>query len=293
MFVLFGIVSLVFILSRVIGNPAQLMLSPDATPEQIAVLSEALGLTDPLLEQYWEFLQGLARGDLGESIWMKTPVLDLIIRHFPVTFALAGVSTALALIFGIVLGSLSALRPNSIFDRVVTVLSYGSVSMPEFWVALVLIAFVSVQLGLLPTSGFGAWQHYVLPVATLLARSVGRLAQITKSSLLDELSKQYAVVALAKGLSKKQVLIRHALRNSILGVITLAADELASVVAGAVVVETIFAWPGVGLLSIQAIENRDPYLLTGIVLVVAVFVLIMNFIVDIVYAVLNPRIEKR
>lgn len=291
--VMWGVATIVFVLMRVIGNPAQLMMPLDATPEQIQALQSELGLDRPLIEQYGDYMTGLVRGDFGRSAWMRVPVSQVLADRIPATLALAGVTILLAILIGVALGTVAAAKPHSILDRAATGLSFLSVSMPEFWFGLVLIAIVAVQLGWFPTSGYGTSAHFVLPVITLLTRPVGRLAQATKVALSEQLSKEHVTTALAKGLRRRRVLIVHGVRNSMLSVITLGADELAHLVAGQVVVETIFAWPGIGQLLIEAIRRRDPDIVVGVVVFVGAFVVVMNLVVDILYGLIDPRIRTR
>ena len=291
--VLWGVATIVFLLMRVLGNPAALMLPEGASPEEVAATSEKLGFNDPLIEQYGRYLGGLLKGDLGTSVWTGQPVLDTIFKYFPPTLYLALISLLLSLVVGIVLGTIAGARPGSIADRVVTVIAYLGISAPEFWVGILLIELFAVQVRLFPTSGYGGVAFFVLPVAAVMTRPVGRLAQTTRESLREELTKEYIVTGLAKGLPAITVLVRHALRNALTSVITLGGDELAALVAGAAAVEVIFAWPGTGFLSVQAIERRDTNLVLGIVLVVAAFVIVLNILIDIAYKVIDRRIELR
>lgn len=293
LFVFLGIITIVFLLVRVIGDPAALMLPQDASREAVEQLTERLGLARPIHVQYAEYMSGLVRGDLGQSLWTRAPVTGMLRQYFPATLMLASVTLVVALALGVTLGLLAAGNQGSLLDRFVTWISYVCVSFPEFWLGLLLISLVAVQLGWLPTSGFGGWRYFVLPVLTLMIRPVGRLAQTTRAALREQLAQPYAFTGLAKGLRRRAVVLRHALRNSMLSVITLAGDSAADLVAGAVAVEVVFGWPGVGYLTIQAIERRDPQLLVGIVIVVAAFVLVLNFVIDLLYKVLDPRIETR
>ena len=291
--VLWGVATLVFLLMRLLGNPAALMLPEGASSAEIAETSERLGFNDPLIEQYGRYLAGLLRGDFGVSVWTNQPVLQTIMEHFPPTLLLALISLLLSLVIGVLLGVIAAARPGSIADRVVTVIAYLGISAPEFWVGILLIDFFAVHLRVLPTSGYGGIAFFVLPVATVMTRPVGRLAQTTRESLREELGKEYVVTGLAKGLPPFAVLTRHALRNALTSVITLGGDELAALVAGAAAVEMVFAWPGTGFLSVGAIERRDTQLVIGIVLVVALFVIVLNLLIDIAYTVIDRRIELR
>jgi ABC-type dipeptide/oligopeptide/nickel transport system permease component len=288
--VFWAVATAVFITVDYIGNPASLMLPPDATQDQIKALSHQLHLDDPLPVRYWHFLTGLLHGNLGTSSWTGTGVTGSVAHYFPPTFLLALVTVLIALVLGIGLGTLAGIFPESIVDRFVSFISYVGVAFPEFWLGLLLIAFLAVKVRAFPTSGYGGPAFFVLPVITLLARPIGRFAETTRVSLRSELGKDYVFLVSAMGLKPRTVVGRHALRNSLLAVLTLAGDELAVLVAGSVAVEVIFAWPGTGYLSYQAINQRDPALIVGIVLAVCAVVLILNFVLDLVYRVLDPRI---
>jgi peptide/nickel transport system permease protein len=288
--VFWAVATAVFVTVDYIGNPASLQLPPDATQDQIRALSHQLHLDDPLPIRYWRFLTGLLHGNLGTSSWTGTGVTGSIVHYFPPTFLLALVTVLIALVLGIGLGTLAGIFPESIVDRFVSFIAYVGVAFPEFWLGLLLIAFLAVKIRAFPTSGYGGPAFFVLPVLTLLARPVGRFAETIRVSLRSELGKDYIFLASAMGLRPRTVVGRHALRNSLLGVLTLAGDELAVLVAGSVAVEVIFAWPGTGYLSYQAINQRDPALIVGIVLAVCAVVLILNLVLDLVYRALDPRI---
>jgi peptide/nickel transport system permease protein len=287
------VVTLVFLLINVVGNPAALILPDTATQEEVDRLSEQLGLDRPLWVRYAEYMGNLLTGDLGVSKWTNLPVADTLAVYFPRTMLLALVTIALSLLFGLGLGILAALRQGSAADRVITALTYLCVSLPEFWLGLLLITVFAVQLGVLPTSGYGGAEYFVLPVLTLLFRPAGRIAETTRASLREQLDREYVFTGVAKGLTRSRVVVRHALRNAMLGVITLAGDSFATLVAGAVAVEVVFGWPGIGFLTIEAIERRDPELFVGIVVVVSAFVLVLNALIDVLYRVLDPRIQAR
>lgn len=285
------VITLVFIAGRLVGDPARLMLSVNAQPEAFERLRESLGLNQPILVQYWEFLKGAVSGNFGDSYWQKTPALGLALERVPNTLYLAAVAIGIAFPLAVVLGAIAALWPGSFIDRAVNVISLGGVSIVDFWLGLMLILVVSVQFGLLPTSGFGDFRYAILPALTLLVRPLGRITQITRSSVLDELSKPYVKMARAKGLSETRILFRHGLRNALIPIVTLSGDETTSILNGAVVVETVFAWPGVGLLLIQAIERRDLPLIEALVFIVAMMIILTNLIIDLSYAYIDPRIR--
>lgn len=286
-----AVVVLVFFAGRMIGDPARLMLSVDASPEQFESVRDDLGLNEPLGVQFVEFLSGAVQGDFGESFWQKVPAFGLVLERLPATIYLAAVTMALAVPLAIVLGAFAVLKPGSTVDRAVNVVSLSGVSVVDFWLGLMLILVFAVQLGWFPTSGYGGIPFAVLPALSLAARPLGRIAQITRSAMLDEMAKPYIRAAQAKGMSKSRAVFRHGLKNAFVPIITISGDETTSVFNGAVVVETVFAWPGVGLLLIQALERRDLPLIEATIFTIAVMVIVSNLLVDLTYAYLNPRIR--
>lgn len=289
--ILIGLVIVVFFVTHMLGDPARLMLRPEATEEQVQALRDSLGLNDPMYVQFGRFISDLVRGDFGDSMWQRVPALPIVLDRVPATLYLAGVTLLLAFPLAVVLGIVSAVRPRSIWDRIVTVISLGGVSTADFWVGLMLILFFAVQLGWLPTSGYGGLQYVILPAIALALRPMGRISQVVRSAMLDEMSKQYMVTARAKGLKERTVVVGHALKNAFIPVITLGGDEAAALLNGAVVIETLFGWPGVGILLIQAIERRDLPLIEASVLTIAVMIVTVNLLVDLTYALLDPRVR--
>jgi peptide/nickel transport system permease protein len=290
--VVVGVSVFVFIITHMLGDPARMMLPLESTDEEVEAFREAMGFNDPLLVQFWRFATNAARGDFGDSLWQREPALSLVMERLPKTLQLVVISTTLALMLSIPLGVLAALRPRSPLDRVCTIGSLCGVSIPDFWLGLILILVFAVQLGLFYTSGSGTWQHLVLPSLTLAARPLGQITLITRSAMIDELNQQYMVTARAKGLRERVVVVNHALRNAFIPIITLSAWQIARLVAGlTVAVETVFAWPGVGLLAIQAIQRRDLPLIQADVFVVALVVTLLNLVLDILYAICDPRIR--
>lgn len=281
----------VFFATHVLGDPARLMLRPEATEAQVQALRERLGLNDPLLVQFGRYLGNLARGDFGTSIWQRVPAFPLVLQRLPATLYLAGATLVVALPLAVLLGIVSALRPRSPADRVVTVLSLAGVSVADFWLGLMLIVVFAVELGWFPTSGYGGLQFVVLPALALTVRPIGRVSQIVRSAMLDELSKAYINTARAKGLSERAVVVGHALKNAAIPSITLAGDEAAALLNGAVVIETVFGWPGVGILLIQAIEHRDLPLVEASAIVIAGMMMLVNLVVDLTYPLLDPRVR--
>ena len=281
----------VFFVTHLLGDPARLMLRPEATEEQVRALRESLGLNDPILVQFGRYMGDLSRGDFGDSIWQRVPALPIVLDRIPATLYLAGVTLIVAIPLAVLLGIVSAVRPRSLADRVVTVISLTGVSTADFWLGLMLILLFAVELGWLPTSGYGGAQYALLPALTLAVRPIGRISQVVRGTLLDELSKTYVTAARAKGLTERVVIFSHALKNAAIPVVTLTGDEAAAILNGAVVIETLFGWPGVGILLIQAIERRDLPLIEASVVCIAMMIVLVNLVVDLAYTLLDPRVR--
>ena len=289
--VLLGLVVAVFFFTHMLGDPARLMLRPEATAEQVEAVRDRLGLNDPLHEQFFRFMGGAVRGDFGESIWQRTPALPIMLERLPNTLYLAGVTILVAIPLAALLGIVSALRPGSIIDRASTVVGLAGVSIADFWLGLMLILFFAVNLGWLPTSGFGGPQYVILPALALMVRPLGRISQVIRSSMLDQLGAPYVTTARSKGLSERVVVTLHAMKNAAIPALTLIGDETAALLNGAVVIETVFGWPGIGLLLIQAIERRDLPLIEACVFAIAVMIIFANLLVDLAYTFFDPRIR--
>ena len=289
--VLLGLVVAVFFFTHMLGDPARLMLRPEATPEQVEAVRERLGLNDPLPEQFFRFMGGAIRGDFGDSIWQRAPALPIMLERLPNTLYLAGVTILVALPLAALLGIVSALRPGSIVDRSSTVVALAGVSIADFWLGLMLILFFAVNLGWLPTSGFGGPEYVILPALALMVRPLGRISQVIRSSMLDQLGQPYVTTARSKGLSERVVVTLHAMKNAAIPALTLIGDETAALLNGAVVIETVFGWPGIGLLLIQAIERRDLPLIEACVFAIAVMIIVANLLVDLAYTFFDPRIR--
>jgi peptide/nickel transport system permease protein len=290
-FVIAGVILVVFLVMHMIGDPARLMLRPEATQEQYLALRRQLGLDDPLHVQFGRFLAGLAQGDFGDSLWQRIPAMPLVLQRLPATLYLTAVTIAIALPAAVILGVAAALRPGSIVDRVITIFSLGGISTADFWLGLMLILIFAVEMGWFPTSGYGGPNFVVLPALTLAFRPIGRISQLARSTILDELSKGYVITARAKGLKERTVLFFHTLKNAAIPVITLSGDEMASLLNGAVVIETVFAWPGIGILLIQGIEHRDFPVVEATVFVIALMVITLNLLVDLSYSLIDPRVR--
>lgn len=281
----------VFFFTHMLGDPARLMLRPEATAEQVEAVRDRLGLNDPLHEQFFRFMGGAVRGDFGESIWQRAPALPIMLDRLPNTLYLAGITILIAIPLAALLGIVSALRPGSFVDRASTVVGLAGVSIADFWLGLMLILFFAVNLGWLPTSGFGGPQYVILPALALMVRPLGRISQVIRSSMLDQLSQPYVTTARSKGLSERVVVTLHAMKNAAIPALTLIGDETAALLNGAVVIETVFGWPGIGLLLIQAIERRDLPLIEACVFAIAVMIIFANLLVDLAYTFFDPRIR--
>jgi peptide/nickel transport system permease protein len=287
--------ALLFFAINVLGDPVALLVDEDASQEAIEALRAKFGFDRPLYVRFGDFYWDLVRGDFGTSIRHRIDAREMIFDRLPNTVVLAVIAWAIGMI-GIPLGMLAARRPRGIMDRIVNILSFAVISIPEFWLALMLILIVSVQLDLLPTSGFNGlgpsgWEYMILPAIALCPRVMGRNAQITRATMIEEIGKQYVATARAKGLAENTVLYGHVLKNAAISIVTLMGDELAGFMNGSTVVEIIFGWPGIGKLLIDAINARDLPVVTAAVFVIALMVMIINLTVDLVYTWLDPRIQ--
>lgn len=285
------LVFLVFFIARLTGSPADLYLPPEATQAQVDAFNELHGFNDPLLTQFADFLGGIMRGDMGESLRFSRPALDVVLEAFPTTLALAAVTMPIILLVAIVTGALAAYRPGGVFDRLASLISLIGASTPNFWVAIVGVLVFAVTLNVLPTSGTGTWKHWVLPVTVLALRPAGVLVQVMRTSMMTALSSVYVKAAKAKGVRARSVIFVHALRNSLLPVVTVAGDQAAGILNGAVIVETVFGFPGIGKLMIDSVMLRDFAVIQAAILVTALAVFILNIIVDLSYALIDPRIR--
>ena len=291
--VLLGVSFVVFGILFLTGDPALVLLPPDASAEDIQKFRQSMGFNDPFFVQYGRFLGGALRGDFGQSIRHGEPAFDLVMERMPATFELSGAALAIALCLAIPAGIVSAVRRNTVIDYFSTVVALLGQSMPTFWLGIMLILLFSVQLNLLPSSGRGGWQHMLLPAITLGLFTTARITRLTRSGMLEVLSQDYIRTARAKGVANPPVVWKHALKNAAIPIVTIVGIELGTLLGGSVITETIFAWPGVGRLSVQAIYNRDyPVVQAAVFTLSATFVLV-NLIVDMLYTYLDPRIRLR
>ncbi|MDR7543087.1 MAG: ABC transporter permease [Armatimonadota bacterium] len=289
--VLLGVVLLIMVTINLIpGDPAALMLGEGATPEMIAKLRASLDLDQPLPVRYIRYVARLLQGDLGRSIREGRRVNEEIADVWPATAQLGLTALVIAVAVGVTLGITSARWPYSLFDNAVRVLSLFGLSMPIFWTGIVLIVIFSLQLNWFPAGGRGTWSHLVLPALTLATPTVAMLARMTRSTMLEVLREDYIRTARAKGVGVRGVLVGHALRNALIPVVTVLGLQTGQLLGGAVLTETVFAWPGIGRMLVRAIFARDYVLLQGGVLVLAVTFVVINLLVDLSYAYLDPRI---
>ena len=296
-FVVLGLMALLFFAINVLGDPVELLVGEDATEAMVDALRKKHGLDRPLYVRFGEFYANFLTGDFDRSIRLHIPARTLVWERLPNTAALAAVAWSLGML-GIPIGILAARRPRGLMDRTVNILSFAVISVPDFWLALMLMLVISVQFGLLPTSGFvglgpSGWKYIILPALALCPRVMGRNAQITRATMIEELGKQYVATARSKGLSENTVLYTHVLKNASISIVTLMGDELAGFMNGATITETIFQWPGLGLLLIDALRSRDLPVITATVFVVALMVMAINLVVDLIYTWLDPRVSYK
>jgi peptide/nickel transport system permease protein len=290
--VLFGVATLVFLLIHLVpGDPVQAMLGESASPRDIEQLRSKLGLNRPLYAQYVNFMRNAAIGDLGTSLRTNQPVSTIIAERMPATFELAAAAMIVALVIAIPLGVLAAVRAGTAIDHAATTLALVGMSMPNFWLGPLLAIVFSVTLGWFPVSGRGTAANLVLPAITLGAPLAAILARMTRASVLEELRELYVLAARARGVSQARAVLGHAFRNSLIPIVTVLGLQLGSVLTGAVITETIFAWPGVGRLLVQSIGARDYPAVQGCVLLIAITYVSTNLLVDVAYGFLDPRIR--
>jgi peptide/nickel transport system permease protein/oligopeptide transport system permease protein len=291
--VLFGVLVAVFFLLRVLpGDPTQVMAAEfGASAEDLARMRAALGIDDPLLVQFKTFVVNVAQGDLGRSLFTQRPVTTQILGQLPSTIQLAVASLAIAILIGVPIGVIAAVRANSWVDAGSMVVALIGVSMPSFWLGLILIYIFSFRLGWLPSAGVGGLRELIMPAFALGFSSSAIIARLTRSSMLEILRQEYVTTARAKGLTPRVVIVRHALRNAIIPLVTITGLQFAGLLGGAVIIETVFARKGLGSLTVQAILQKDYPLVQGTILVVALVYILVNLIVDVSYAFLDPRIR--
>ncbi len=282
-----------FIMSFMPGNPARLILGDRATPEAIAALEEEMGLNDPVPVRYLNYLKDALHGDFGTSYSSKNPVVEDIAYRFPTTLKLACLSVLFATIIGLPLGILSAVKQYSWIDNLTTVLGLGFISVPPFWLGLMLIIFFSAQLGLLPSYGSDTWAHFILPAITSSASTFATLLRMTRSTMLEVIRQDYVTTANAKGASKRRVIFKHCLPNALIPLITVVGVNFGGMLAGSVITESVFGMSGIGSLLVNSIRSQDVPTVMACTLLLAVLFGLVNLLVDIIYAFVDPRIKAQ
>ncbi|MCD8223588.1 MAG: ABC transporter permease [Clostridiales bacterium] len=292
--VLIGVTFIIFTMMYFTpGDPARLILGDTATEEEVTELREEMGLNDPFLKRYVNYLKDLSRGDLGESYTTGLPVTDEIKARLPVTFRLAVLSCLFAIIIGIPVGIISAVRQYSWLDNITMLAALMGITIPSFWLALMLVLVFSVRLGLLPASGLYGPIYYVMPVISISAVSVATITRMTRSSMLEVIRQDYIRTARAKGQTEIKIIFKHALKNALIPIITVIGIQFASGLSGAVVNEQVFALPGIGKMMVDAIKARNYPVVQGGVLVIAIMFSVLNLVIDLAYAFVDPRIKTQ
>jgi ABC-type dipeptide/oligopeptide/nickel transport system permease component len=291
--VLFGVTLLTFSMLHLIpGDPAQILAGPDASASDIMALRQQMGLDRPLAVQYVDYLKGLAQGDLGRSMSTRRPVLDELMDRFPNTLILAVAGVGVAVLLGIPIGVLAAIRARTMVDHAAMVLALLGISAPAFWLGFILMMVFSVHLGWFPSAGYRSWAHLVLPAFTLGTGAMAIVARMTRSSLLEVLNQDYVRTARAKGLHEVLVIAKHALRNALIPTTTVVGLSFGSLLGGAVLTEMVFAWPGLGRLIVLSIGIRDLPVIQGAVLLLALTFVLVNLGVDLLYGLIDPRVRR-
>lgn len=287
------VVTVVFFGLRISGDPVTLMLGFEATPDAIERMREKLGLNETVAAQYLRYLQLIGQGDFGDSIREPRPVTAVVFDRVPATLELALASLVISVVVGIPVGIFAALRRNSLADRGLMALAFLGQSAPNFFIGILLILCFSLWLQILPSAGRGTWQHLIMPALTLSTYGMASLARLTRSSILEVLSADYVRTARAKGLRDSSVMAGHILRNAAIPVVTVFGLQVGLAISGAVITETVFAWPGMGRLAASAVFRRDYPVVQFIVLLIAVSVVTINFAIDVFYGLIDPRIRQR
>jgi peptide/nickel transport system permease protein len=292
-FALLGLLIAVFFLARLTGDPTDLFLPLDASLEERVEFSRKHGYDRPAIEQFADFVGDVMEGNLGFSLRKQRPAIDVVLEAYPTTLKLAAVTLLIAISLAVAVGALAAYRPGGVFDRMGSTFALAGASAPDFWVAITAILLFSVSLGWLPTSGTGGLPFWILPVTVLALRPFGLLVQVVRGAMLDALASAYVKTARAKGVSERSVIFVHALRNACLAMVTVAGDLAVGMINGAVIVETVFGWPGVGKLMIDAVIQRDFAVVQAAIMVTASAIFLMNVLIDLLYVALDPRIRHQ
>lgn len=293
--VLLGVILVVFIMNHISpGNPARILAGENASEEAVAALTEELGLNDPLYIQFFNYVKGIVtKFDLGTSYQTRRPVIDELMDRFPTTAKLALLSICISAVVGISLGIISAVKQNTIIDHLSTGFALLGVSMPAFWAGMMLILVFAIYLKWLPVSGIDGWKNWIMPAFTSSMVGMATITRMTRSSMLDVICQDYIVTARAKGLSEQVIVVKHALKNALIPIITVLGIQLGTMLGGAVLTESVFSIPGLGKFMVDSIKNRDYPVVQGGVLLLAIVFSLVNLIVDIIYAYVDPRIKSQ
>ncbi|MFG1624888.1 nickel ABC transporter permease [Kribbella sp. NPDC049227] len=292
LFVLWGAVTIIFVVLRLVpGDPAYLILGPDATQAQVNAMHQQLGLDQPMIQQYATYLVNVVHLDFGQSFRLNADSMSLVLQRLPATIQLATTALLLSLLIGLPLGVIAALRAHGWVDRTISVFSLMGQSTPSFWLGIVLILVFARGLKVLPSAGSGTWSHLVLPTITLALPFLAILVRLTRSGLLEVVHEGYVQTARAKGLGEGIVILVHALRNALIPIVTVVGLQFGALLGGTVIVETVFAWPGVGRLLIDSIGRRDYGVVQASILIVATIFVVINLLVDLLYGFLDPRVR--
>ncbi len=290
-FVLFAISLLSFLTVHLTGDPTALYISMEGTEEDYQILRHAMGFDRPLSEQYWSFLTKAVRGDFGNSLRRRSPALPLVLKKLPTTIQLTVASMFLGVMIAIPLGTISAVKKGSLLDTVAMMGALSGQSIPTFWLGIMLIVIFSVRLRWLPSFGKEGWESIILPTVTLAAWAAARTARLTRSSVLEVLMKDYIRTARAKGLTESMVIIGHAMRNAAIPIVTAIGLDMGNLLSGAIITEVVFAYPGIGLLAVQSVINKDIPVIQAVVCVVATMLVGLNLGIDVLYGIMDPRIR--
>lgn len=289
---IWGVVTAVFVVVRLApGDQATVALGPDASAEEIETLRQALGLDRPLGLQYLSYLGDVVRLDFGESYRFGRPAMDQVLERFPATVQLTLAATTIAILLGLLLGVLAGKNPGSLLDRAVSTLTLGLQALPPFWVGIIFILIFSLQLQVLPSAGGGSFSNLVLPAVTLSLPFTALVARMTRSGVAETMSEAFVQAARSKGLTETQVLSGHVLKNSLIPVVTVVGLQVGTLLGGAVIIETVFAWPGLGSLLVGAVGNRDYAVVQAATVLIAICVIVLNLVADVANAKLDPRIR--
>lgn len=289
--VVLAVSSLAFVLLRAIGDPARLLLPPEGTAADLSTLRRVLGLDAPLHVQYFRFLGGIAAGDFGTSFTFGLPAFELVFTRLPATLLLTVSALAIAVPLGLVLGVIAAVKQNTVYDGMATTLAVIGRATPNFWLGIMLILFFGVTLRWLPPSGYGSVLHLIMPTISLGTFLAATVTRLTRSSMLEVIRQDFVRTARAKGLQERRVLYAHALRNALIPVVTIIGIQTGTLLGGAIITETVFAWPGVGRLLIQSIYSYDYPVVQAAVFTIAVTFVLINLAVDLLYGLIDPRVR--